>query len=45
MKAQQPPLRIICPGRVYRCDYDQNPLAMFHQMEGLVVDKTSASPI
>ncbi len=39
MKAQQPPLRIICPGRVYRCDYDQTHSPMFHQMEGLVVDK------
>ena len=39
MKAQEPPLRIICPGRVYRCDYDQTHSPMFHQMEGLVVDK------
>lgn len=39
MEAQQPPLRIICPGRVYRCDYDQTHSPMFHQMEGLVVDK------
>lgn len=39
MQAQQPPLRIICPGRVYRCDYDQTHSPMFHQMEGLVVDK------
>lgn len=39
MEAQQPPLRIVCPGRVYRCDYDQTHSPMFHQMEGLVVDK------
>lgn len=39
MQEQQPPLRIICPGRVYRCDYDQTHSPMFHQMEGLVVDK------
>ncbi|MCD8521193.1 MAG: phenylalanine--tRNA ligase subunit alpha [Saccharospirillaceae bacterium] len=39
MEAQQPPLRIICPGRVYRCDYDQTHSPMFHQMEGLLVDK------
>ena len=39
MEAQQPPIRIICPGRVYRCDYDQTHSPMFHQMEGLVVDK------
>lgn len=39
MEKQQPPLRIICPGRVYRCDYDQTHSPMFHQMEGLVVDK------
>ena len=39
MKAQQPPIRIIAPGRVYRNDYDQTHTPMFHQMEGLVVDK------
>lgn len=39
MEAQQPPLRIICPGRVYRCDYDQTHSPMFHQVEGLLVDK------
>tara|TARA_Y100001949_G_scaffold103699_1_gene87594 strand:- start:660 stop:1664 length:1005 start_codon:yes stop_codon:yes gene_type:complete len=39
MKAQQPPIRIICPGRVYRCDYDQTHSPMFHQVEGLLVDK------
>ncbi len=35
MKAQQPPIRIIAPGRVYRNDYDQTHTPMFHQMEGL----------
>ncbi len=39
METQQPPLRIICPGRVYRCDYDQTHSPMFHQVEGLIVDK------
>lgn len=37
MEAQQPPIRIICPGRVYRCDSDQTHSPMFHQIEGLVV--------
>lgn len=35
MKAQQPPIRVICPGRVYRCDSDLTHTPMFHQMEGL----------
>ncbi len=39
METQKPPLRIICPGRVYRCDYDQTHSPMFHQVEGLIVDK------
>ena len=39
MEVQQPPIRIICPGRVYRCDYDQTHSPMFHQVEGLLVDK------
>src|SRR5690554_4700626 len=39
MEAQQPPIRIICPGRVYRCDYDQTHSPMFHQVEGLLVDR------
>lgn len=38
MENQQPPVRIICPGRVYRCDYDQTHSPMFHQVEGLLVD-------
>jgi len=39
MEKQQPPIRIVCPGRVYRCDYDQTHSPMFHQVEGLLVDK------
>lgn len=39
MQAQQPPLRIICQGRVYRSDYDMTHTPMFHQMEGLYIDK------
>ncbi|MFT4732239.1 MAG: phenylalanyl-tRNA synthetase alpha chain [Gammaproteobacteria bacterium] len=39
MEAQKPPLRIISPGRVYRNDYDQTHTPMFHQIEGLMVDK------
>src|SRR5690554_4639650 len=38
MEKQQPPLRIIAPGRVYRNDYDQTHTPMFHQVEGLMVD-------
>ena len=38
MEKQQPPIRIICPGRVYRCDSDQTHSPMFHQIEGLLVD-------
>jgi phenylalanyl-tRNA synthetase alpha chain len=34
-----PPVRIICPGRVYRSDYDQTHSPMFHQVEGLCVDQ------
>ncbi len=33
-----PPIRIICPGRVYRCDHDATHSPMFHQLEGLWVD-------
>ncbi len=39
MQRQKPPLRIITPGRVYRCDSDQTHTPMFHQVEGLVVDR------
>ncbi|MDP6968962.1 MAG: phenylalanine--tRNA ligase subunit alpha [Gammaproteobacteria bacterium] len=38
MEQQQPPIRVICPGRVYRCDWDQTHSPMFHQVEGLLVD-------
>lgn len=39
MERQAPPVRIICPGRVYRCDSDLTHTPMFHQVEGLVVDR------
>lgn len=39
METQKPPIRVICPGRVYRCDSDLTHTPMFHQVEGLVVDK------
>jgi len=39
MMNQAPPIRIIAPGRVYRCDWDQTHTPMFHQVEGLVIDK------
>jgi phenylalanyl-tRNA synthetase alpha chain len=41
MLSQQPPIRIICPGRTYRSDSDQTHTPMFHQVEGLVIDKTA----
>ena len=39
MENQQPPVRVIAPGRVYRCDSDVTHTPMFHQVEGLIVDK------
>jgi len=39
MKASKPPLRVIAPGRTYRCDSDMTHSPMFHQVEGLVVDE------
>ena len=39
METDQPPLRIIAPGRVYRCDSDLTHTPMFHQVEGLLVDE------
>ncbi|MCA0850869.1 MAG: phenylalanine--tRNA ligase subunit alpha [Salipiger thiooxidans] len=39
MEEHGAPLRIICPGRVYRADYDQTHTPMFHQVEGLAIDK------
>ena len=41
MLTQKPPIRVICPGRTYRSDSDQTHTPMFHQVEGLVIDKTS----
>jgi phenylalanyl-tRNA synthetase alpha chain len=42
MESQAPPIRIICPGRVYRCDSDLTHTPMFHQLEGLLVDDHSS---
>ena len=39
MQSDRPPLRIIAPGRVYRCDSDLTHTPMFHQVEGLLVDR------
>ena len=39
MIEQEPPIRVIAPGRVFRCDYDQTHTPMFHQVEGLVIDR------
>ncbi|MAA64269.1 MAG: phenylalanine--tRNA ligase subunit alpha [Alteromonadaceae bacterium] len=39
MEGSQPPFRMICPGRVYRCDSDMTHTPMFHQVEGLLVEK------
>jgi phenylalanyl-tRNA synthetase alpha chain len=39
METQAPPVRVIVPGRVYRCDSDMTHTPMFHQVEGLVVDE------
>ncbi len=41
MLGRQPPIRVICPGRTYRCDSDQTHTPMFHQVEGLVIDRTA----
>src|SRR5215472_213117 len=41
MLTQKPPIRVIIPGRTYRCDSDQTHTPMFHQVEGLVIDKSS----
>ncbi len=41
MVSEEPPIRIIAPGRVYRCDWDQTHTPMFHQVEGLVIDKNT----
>jgi phenylalanyl-tRNA synthetase alpha chain len=39
MRAQKPPMSLIAPGRVYRCDSDQTHTPMFHQVEGIAVGK------
>ena len=41
MRGQQPPVRIIAPGKVYRSDSDQTHSPMFHQVEGLLVDDSA----
>jgi phenylalanyl-tRNA synthetase alpha chain len=41
MLSAAPPIRVIIPGRTYRCDFDQTHTPMFHQVEGLVIDKGS----
>ena len=38
MEAGKPPFKMICPGRVYRCDSDLTHTPMFHQVEGLLID-------
>jgi len=42
MEAEAPPLRLIAPGRVYRCDSDLTHTPMFHQVEGLMVDESAS---
>ena len=39
MRSESPPIRIIIPGRTFRCDSDQTHTPMFHQVEGLVIDR------
>ena len=41
MMKSKPPIRIIVPGRTYRCDYDATHSPMFHQVEGLVIDENT----
>ena len=41
MENKKPPIRIVAPGRTYRCDYDATHTPMFHQIEGLVIDKST----
>jgi phenylalanyl-tRNA synthetase alpha chain len=41
MLAQKPPIRIMVPGRTFRCDHDATHSPMFHQVEGLVIDRTT----
>jgi phenylalanyl-tRNA synthetase alpha chain len=44
MQQGELPIRVICPGRVYRCDSDLTHSPMFHQIEGLVVDEGTGMP-
>ncbi|MBU0456211.1 MAG: phenylalanine--tRNA ligase subunit alpha [Gammaproteobacteria bacterium] len=39
MAANKPPIRMVAPGKVYRCDFDATHTPMFHQLEGLLVDE------
>jgi phenylalanyl-tRNA synthetase alpha chain len=41
MQKQPPPIRVIVPGRTFRCDHDATHSPMFHQVEGLVIDRTT----
>ncbi len=41
MEKHKPPIRVVAPGRVYRCDSDITHTPMFHQLEGLVIDETT----
>lgn len=41
MENTEPPLKVVCPGRVYRCDSDLTHTPMFHQVEGLLIDERS----
>ncbi|MEX0618562.1 MAG: phenylalanine--tRNA ligase subunit alpha [Pseudohongiellaceae bacterium] len=42
MENGKPPFRMICPGRVYRCDSDVTHTPMFHQVEGLLIDEQAS---
>jgi phenylalanyl-tRNA synthetase alpha chain len=42
MEKNAPPLRVIAPGKVYRCDADVTHIPMFHQLEGFIVDRNIA---
>ncbi len=42
MENNEPPLKVVCPGRVYRCDSDLTHTPMFHQVEGLLISEESS---
>lgn len=42
MESSEPPIRVICPGRVYRCDSDLTHTPMFHQVEGLLITEDTS---